>query len=105
MEVTSSAQFLECNTLAATNRETVATFKNETSSRSHAVCRIRFIHKKLEMADVGEFMLFDLAGSENSTDSKYHDKDMQKQSKEINKSLMSLKECIRNRALQAMNPN
>ena len=49
-------------------------------------------------------MLFDLAGSENTSDSKFHDKEMQKQSKEINKSLMNLKECIRNRALQAMNP-
>ena len=56
------------------------------------------------MVEVGEFMLFDLAGSENTSDSKFHDKEMQKQSKEINKSLMNLKECIRNRALQAMNP-
>jgi len=105
IEVTSSAQFLACNTLAANNRETVATFKNETSSRSHAVCRIRFINKNFQMAEVGEFMLFDLAGSENNSDAKFHDKEMQKQSKEINKSLMTLKECIRNRALQAMNPN
>ena len=50
-------------------------------------------------------MLFDLAGSENTSDSYFHDKEMQKQSKEINKSLMTLKECIRNRALQAMNPD
>lgn len=47
----------------------------------------------------GELLIIDLAGSENTADSQFHDKALQKQTKEINKSLMSLKECIRNRSL------
>ena len=35
------------------------------------------------MADIGELLLFDLAGSENISESKFHDKEMQKHSKEI----------------------
>ena len=52
----------------------------------------------------GELLIIDLAGSENTADQQFHDKALQKQTKEINKSLMCLKDCIRNRALQAMNP-
>ena len=55
--------------------------------------------------DDGELYIFDLAGSENTADSQYHDKSLLAQTKEINKSLMSLKECIRNRALSALNPS
>ena len=33
----------------------------------------------------------------------FHDKDMVKQTQHINKSLMAMKECIRNRALSVMN--
>jgi kinesin family member 2/24 len=53
----------------------------------------------------GEFYLIDLAGSENMADAQFHDKALLQQTKAINKSLMSLKECMRNRALQATNPN
>ena len=53
----------------------------------------------------GEFYIFDLAGSENTADSQFHDKALILQTKEINKSLMALKECMRNRALSAMNPS
>lgn len=53
----------------------------------------------------GELYIIDLAGSENSSDSQFHDKSLIKQTKDINKSLMSLMDCIRNRSLQAMNPS
>ena len=49
-------------------------------------------------------MFVDLAGSESLSDSQFHDKALQKEMISINFSLSSLKECIRNRALQAMNP-
>lgn len=58
-------------------RDTVTTFKNDTSSRSHAGVRIRFINKSMMKADPGEFLIFDLAGSENSADTQFHDKEMQ----------------------------
>jgi kinesin family protein 2/24 len=55
--------------------------------------------------DPGEFFIIDLAGSENSSDMQFHDKELVKQTQAINKSLMALKDCIRNRALIALNPS
>lgn len=52
----------------------------------------------------GEFYIIDLAGSENAGDMQFHDKELVKQTKHINKSLMALKECIRNRALSVQDP-
>jgi kinesin family protein 2/24 len=89
---------------AAKNRSTSTTFKNDTSSRSHAICRIKLENVEFKSVEPGELYFIDLAGSESLADSQFHDKALLKQTKEINKSLMCLKECIRNRALQAMNP-
>ena len=47
--------------------------------------------------------MIDLAGSENTADSQFHDKDLVKQTKEINKSLMALKDCFRTRAQSVIN--
>jgi len=52
----------------------------------------------------GELMFVDLAGSESLSDSQFHDRTLQKEMIAINKSLQNFKECVRNRALQAMNP-
>lgn len=103
VEITSPEQFLELNNMAALNRRTATTFKNETSSRSHAVCKIRVKNNKYLSLEDGELFIIDLAGSENSSDSQFHDKELIRQTQHINKSLMSLKECIRNRALSSMN--
>ncbi len=42
VEVTSGAELTALLEQAAQYRLTAATFKNDTSSRSHAVCRIRY---------------------------------------------------------------
>lgn len=82
-------------------RETASTGVNASSSRSHAVCRIRIGDGKQR----GMLTLVDLAGSERKHDSMYHDADRRRECSEINSSLMSLKECIRYRALAAKDPD
>lgn len=47
----------------------------------------------------GRLYIIDLAGSERASDSKNHDKARMAETKEINKSLMALKECIRARTM------
>ena len=44
------------------------TFKNDASSRSHAVCKIRIKNNKVLSLEDGEFFIIDLAGSENNAD-------------------------------------
>jgi hypothetical protein len=50
-------------------------------------------------------LITDLAGSENAADAQFHDRSLVKETQLINKSLMALKDCIRNRALSALNPD
>lgn len=85
------------------HRKTATTFKNDTSSRSHAVFSIRVKNLKHKSIEDGKIFIIDLAGSENASDTQFHDKSRAKESQAINKSLMALKECIRNRALSAIN--
>ncbi|KAJ3196094.1 hypothetical protein HK101_010115 [Irineochytrium annulatum] len=82
-------------------RRTEGTAKNATSSRSHAVCRIRIKNLRMKAAEDGLMYLLDLAGSEGAADSRYHDKERIQEGVEINKSLATLKDCIRNRAMAA----
>jgi len=75
VHVTSPEVFLQANEFAAKNRATKATFKNDTSSRSHAVCKIRVKNTHLLSIDDGELFIIDLAGSENTADMQFHDKE------------------------------
>jgi len=88
--------------VAKSHRSTKATEKNATSSRSHGVGIIKVGHVGFDAgqgpAD-GLLYIIDLAGSERSDDSKGHSKALMDETKEINFSLMSLKECIRARTL------
>lgn len=86
---------------AASQRSTKATNRNETSSRTHMVSRISIVSKETRWAKPGELFIVDLAGSENTADSATHDKARQAETKFINTSLMTLKDCIRSRALAA----
>ncbi|KAK4131300.1 P-loop containing nucleoside triphosphate hydrolase protein [Trichocladium antarcticum] len=84
---------------AASLRQTASTLKNDTSSRSHAVCRIRLENPQIPSAEDGVLYLIDLAGSEAARDKVSHDAARMKEAREINTSLSVLKDCIRGRAL------
>ncbi|KAI0172233.1 P-loop containing nucleoside triphosphate hydrolase protein [Hypoxylon sp. FL1284] len=87
---------------AAAFRRTAPTLKNDASSRSHSICRLR-VH--IGGADEGEaaardgfLYLVDLAGSEAARDVATHGADRMREAREINISLSVLKDCIRGRA-------
>jgi len=81
-------------------RKSASTFKNDSSSRSHAIWRIRIINKDVPETPDGLLFLIDLAGSEFARDYQTHTDAQKKESKDINMSLSTLKDCIRGRAMQ-----
>lgn len=105
VELVSDDQFEAAVDRAMSHRRTKTTFKNDTSSRSHAVCAIRVENTTMPAAEHGRIFVIDLAGSESASDSQFHDRSLIKETQMINGSLMALKECIRNRALSALNPD
>ncbi|RYP20475.1 hypothetical protein DL765_002774 [Monosporascus sp. GIB2] len=78
---------------AASFRRTAPTFKNDASSRSHGICRIRI--KNPSTDSNGLLYLIDLAGSEAARDVVVHGADRMRETREINMSLSVLKDCIR----------
>lgn len=96
-ELNSSQDLAAAVKQAMSYRATSSTGKNDTSSRSHAINIIRVKNHIMKQAEDGILYLIDLAGSERNSDSSTHDKQRIKESKEINTSLMNLKDCIRNR--------
>lgn len=80
-------------------RTSAPTAKNEQSSRSHSIYRIRAVNKTNSYGSDGEFYLVDLAGSEGSQDSKDHSAERLAETKDINTSLSVLKDCLRGRTL------
>lgn len=97
--IETSLQMLKLIASASAARSTKATGRNETSSRSHMIVRVRFVPKGAAWTKPGFLFVADLAGSENTADSATHDKTRQMEAKFINSSLMTLKDCIRARAL------
>jgi kinesin family protein 2/24 len=83
---------------ASSFRSTASTQKNDSSSRSHAICKIRLENPDLPQSDDGLMYLVDLAGSEAARDVTEHSTQRMKESREINASLSVLKDCIRGRA-------
>ena len=81
--------------LGHASRATSKTEMNETSSRSHAICRVEIYDRGNGGSTVGRFSLIDLAGSERAADTKNHNRQRRVEGAEINKSLLALKECIR----------
>ena len=70
------------------NRKVGISSQNDRSSRSHLQIKI--------MSDSGSFIkILDLAGSERASQSNYMNKNIFRENAEINKSLLTLKECIR----------
>jgi len=69
-------------------RSVEVTERNPISSRSHAVCRVKF-------SSGGELTVVDLAGSERNYETIQMTPRQHRESAEINKALMALKDCIR----------
>jgi kinesin family protein 2/24 len=82
--------------LATSFRRTAPTLKNDASSRSHAICRIRIRDPKTSTD--GLLYLIDLAGSEGARDVAAHGADRMRETRQINISLSVLKDCIRGKA-------
>ncbi|KND86582.1 Kinesin-like protein KIF2C [Tolypocladium ophioglossoides CBS 100239] len=97
--VRSADEMLGLLATAAEFRRTQATRKNDTSSRSHAICRVRIAVRiaapAMAAADDGILYLVDLAGSEAARDRAGHSADRVRESRDINTSLSVLKDCIR----------
>ncbi|KAK5989505.1 Diatom spindle kinesin-1 [Cladobotryum mycophilum] len=79
-------------------RRTESTAKNDSSSRSHAICRIRIEILDIPSAEDGILYLIDLAGSEAARDRQHHEERRTRESRDINTSLSVLKDCIRGKA-------
>jgi kinesin family protein 2/24 len=75
-------------------RTSGTTSANEHSSRSHAIFQIT-LKKKNTNKEYGKISLIDLAGSERGRDTQTNDKVTLMEGAQINKSLLTLKECIR----------
>ncbi|KAJ3227575.1 hypothetical protein HK099_001424 [Clydaea vesicula] len=100
VEVNDTESMLELIKKGSAFRNTKATFKNDTSSRSHAVFQIKIINfSDYNGAEAGCLYIVDLAGSESGADTQHHNKEQIAESVAINKSLAALKDCIRNRSL------
>lgn len=83
---------------AASFRRTEKTVKNDASSRSHAICRVRIGDPGNPAAEDGMLYLVDLAGSEAARDVAKHGAERMRETREINASLSVLKDCIRGKA-------
>jgi chromosomal replication initiation ATPase DnaA len=75
-------------------RTSAETSENYRSSRSHAVLQI-IIRREGTENIYGRFSLVDLAGNERGIDTFYSNRRIKIEGADINKSLLSLKECIR----------
>ncbi|KAF4975309.1 hypothetical protein FZEAL_7874 [Fusarium zealandicum] len=97
--VSTAADMLNLIETATTLRRTETTDKNDTSSRSHSICRVRIQQNSLVDNDEdGVLYLIDLAGSEAARDTANHDSQRMRESRDINTSLSVLKDCIRGKA-------
>jgi len=94
--------------VAQSHRNTASTERNEGSSRSHGIAILDVgqpgsgsesspVDGDIPSPSPGRLYIIDLAGSERAADSKDHSKQRMEETKQINLSLMSLKECIRAR--------
>lgn len=86
---------LGCIETATSFRRTQSTQKNDTSSRSHAICRVRIDRTTGNVDEDGLLYLIDLAGSEAARDVATHGAERMRETREINASLSVLKDCIR----------
>ncbi|KAJ3393255.1 Kinesin-like protein kif2a [Entophlyctis sp. JEL0112] len=99
VRITTLADLLALVARGRSQRTTRATRANGESSRSHALVQMRVVSGEGAGVLHGALSLVDLAGSERGVDTQLgtrkNDKKIQIETAEINKSLLSLKECIR----------
>lgn len=93
--VTETSELLELINQATSFRQTASTEKNDGSSRTHAICRIRIHDAAQYTREDGLLYLVDLAGSEAARDIAQHTAERMKETRDINMSLSTLKDCIR----------
>lgn len=96
--VDSTSELIALIERATSFRQTATTEKNDGSSRSHAICRVRIENPAPEVLEDGLLYLVDLAGSETARDIAQHASERMEETREINKSLSTLKDCIRGMA-------
>ncbi|KAJ6440615.1 kinesin motor domain-containing protein [Purpureocillium lavendulum] len=96
--IQSASQLLAFIESATEFRRTEATARNDASSRSHAICRLRIEIPSMPTAEDGMFYLIDLAGSEGARDKQDHGVERMREARAINISLSVLKDCIRGKA-------
>ncbi|KAJ3077102.1 hypothetical protein HDU98_008537 [Podochytrium sp. JEL0797] len=89
---TTKQEVMDCFQHGFDMRTTRSTLKNSQSSRTHFMCIINIEGGNGMNIEI---KIVDLAGSETGSDKKEHDAVRLKESIAINKSLMSLKDCIR----------
>ncbi|CUG91341.1 MCAK-like kinesin, putative [Bodo saltans] len=75
-------------------RSSGATGANDSSSRSHAILELKVRYTR-NNKQLGKFTFIDLAGSERGADTMDCHRQTRMEGSQINKSLLSLKECIR----------
>eukprot|EP00615_Pteridomonas_danica_P012463 CAMPEP_0114335598 /NCGR_PEP_ID=MMETSP0101-20121206/5156_1 /TAXON_ID=38822 ORGANISM="Pteridomonas danica, Strain PT" /NCGR_SAMPLE_ID=MMETSP0101 /ASSEMBLY_ACC=CAM_ASM_000211 /LENGTH=338 /DNA_ID=CAMNT_0001467259 /DNA_START=915 /DNA_END=1932 /DNA_ORIENTATION=- len=85
-------EFLETTNEGRSARTTAATGANATSSRSHCAMLVR-VYKNNEL--LGKLSLIDLGGAERGADNENTDSTTRKEGRDINTSLLALKEVIR----------
>jgi len=95
--VNTSQDLMELVEIAKSSRAVQTTLKNTGSSRSHGIGILSC--KDKDSGVEGQLYLIDLAGSERAADSASHNKERMAETKAVNASLSSLKECIRARTL------
>jgi kinesin family member 2/24 len=99
LKVSSPQEMIDLIDKANSFRRVSKTLKNDQSSRSHAICKITLAKCNAPSVPEGVLYLIDLAGSEISADTVRHSPELMREAKDINKSLSTLKECIKGRSV------
>ena len=99
IQVSNVQAIMEAIEAGLQSRTSGVTGANADSSRSHAILQLQLKEAKTQK-DFGKMSFIDLAGSERGADTIDQNKQTRLDGAEINKSLLALKECIRDLDLE-----